>query len=78
MLVYQSPTKQNHFRGVIMIEHTGINSVEIVEIRRETKPVDRSVNVLLDMRSGVVHSALRSKDVKSTLRSNCMNRIVSQ
>jgi hypothetical protein len=40
--------------------------VKIVEIRGETKPVNRSLNIFLDVGSRVGHLALGAKDVEST------------
>jgi len=51
---------------------TGVDSVEIVEIGSESEPVNRSLDVFLDVLRGVGYFELGSKDVKSTLGGYCV------
>lgn len=54
----------------ICIRLTGVNPVQIVQIRRKAKSLNSSFNVLLDMRGGVGHAAFPSHDIEPTLRGN--------
>lgn len=61
-----------HFLGAFsFLIRTGIDSVEIVEIRGETKSVDGSLDVFLDVSGRVGNRPLGSEDVESTLGGHC-------
>jgi hypothetical protein len=45
--------------------------VQIIEVRSEAKPLNRSLDVFLNVVGRVGHFSFRTKDVKSTLRGNC-------
>jgi hypothetical protein len=43
--------------------------VQVVEVRREAKSLDGTIDILLDMSSGIGDGAI-AKDVKAAFRSN--------
>jgi hypothetical protein len=54
----------------ICIQLTGVNPVQIVQIRRKAKSLNSSINVLLNMRGGVGDGAIPSHDVEPTFGGN--------
>lgn len=46
--------------------------MEVVEIRSESEPVNRPLDVFLDVLCRVGYFELGSEDVKSTLRGHCV------
>ena len=61
-------------RGVLRVFYirTGVDSMEVVEIWSESEPVNRSLDVFLDVLRGVGYFELGSEDVKSTLGGYCV------
>lgn len=52
-------------------QHTGVDSMKVVEIRGETKSLDCAINVLLDMRSRVGDTAVSTiHAVEAAFRGN--------
>jgi len=65
------------FKGILDVLtgfyiRTGVDSVEVVEIGSESEPVNRPLDVILDVLRRVGYFELGSEDVKSTLGGYCV------
>lgn len=57
--------------GIVKAGHTGVDPVQIVEIRSETESLNGAFDVLLNVRSRVGDRTIPSDDVEATFRSDC-------
>lgn len=60
-----------------MGRRTGINAMEVIEVRREPQSLNRAFNVRLDMGRRVGNTSV-AKDIEATLGGDCMNYRFSQ
>lgn len=60
------------------MEHTGVDSVKIIQIRRESEAFNRAFDVLLDMRGGVGDCSFTTKGLDTTFRGNCCKVLTSR
>lgn len=61
--------------GTFFDIRTGVDSVEVVEIRSESESVNRSFEIFLDVRRRVCHFKLGFKYLKSTLGGHCETKV---